>query len=105
LITIPHTIKAHAGSFVLTILWLTHYFSNRTASGPADIDQDGPALIGDPDMGFAGLRQFGPALVHHTCLRVRSGIATNSFMLVDSPGMIDSPVSATFDICVLCKCW
>jgi hypothetical protein len=65
------------------------------AVGPADIDQDGPALIGDPDMGFAGLRQFGPALVHHTCLRVRSGIATNSFMLVDSPGMIDSPVSAT----------
>lgn len=63
------------------------------APGPGDIDQDGPALIGDPDMGFAGLRQFGPALIHHTCLKVRKDILTSSFMMVDSPGMIDSPVS------------
>jgi len=59
--------------------------------GPKDMDQDGPALVGDPDMGFAGLRHFGPALIHHTCLKVRTGIATQSFMMVDSPGMIDSP--------------
>ncbi|CAM9610413.1 unnamed protein product [Ascophyllum nodosum] len=63
------------------------------APGPSDIDQDGPALVGDPDMGFAGLRQFGPTLVHHAELKVRSGTSTNSFMMVDSPGMIDSPVS------------
>ncbi|CAM9718715.1 unnamed protein product, partial [Phaeothamnion confervicola] len=44
------------------------------APGPADMDQDGPALVGDPDMGFSGLRGFGPTLIHHTCLKVRSGI-------------------------------
>ena len=64
------------------------------APGPTDVDQDGPALVGDPDMGFAPLRQFGPTLIHHTQLKVRSGIHNKSFMLVDSPGMIDSPVSA-----------
>ena len=66
--------------------------------GPADVDQDGPALVGDPDMGFAGLRQFGPTLVHHAQLKVRrvsDGIRNNAdFMMVDSPGMIDSPVSS-----------
>ncbi len=33
--------------------------------------------------------------MHHTSLKVRSGIETDSFMMVDSPGMIDSPVSRT----------
>lgn len=65
------------------------------APGPSDRDQDGPALVGDPDMGFSNLRQFGPTLIHHTQLKVRSDTATESFMMVDSPGMIDSPVSAT----------
>lgn len=64
------------------------------APGPSDIDQDGPALIGDPDMGFAGLRHFGPDLIHHTQLKIREGLATPGIMLVDSPGMIDSPVSS-----------
>lgn len=63
------------------------------APGPEDTDQDGPALIGDPDMGFSALRQFGPTLIHHTQLKVRKGTNTNSFMMIDSPGMIDSPVS------------
>ncbi len=57
--------------------------------------KDGPALVGDPDLGFGGLRQFGPALVHHTSLKIRSGIEIDDFMMVDSPGMIDSPVSRT----------
>ncbi|KAL3762277.1 hypothetical protein ACHAWU_000924 [Discostella pseudostelligera] len=64
------------------------------APGPKDVDQDGPALVGDPDIGFAGLRQFGPTLIHHAQLKVRSGINTTNFMMVDSPGMIDSPVSS-----------
>ncbi len=64
------------------------------APGPKDVDQDGPALVGDPDIGFSGLRQFGPTLVHHAQLKVRSGINTTDFMMVDSPGMIDSPVSS-----------
>jgi hypothetical protein len=64
------------------------------APGPKDVDQDGPALVGDPDIGFAGLRQFGPTLIHHAQLKVRAGINTTNFMMVDSPGMIDSPVSS-----------
>jgi GTPase SAR1 family protein len=60
--------------------------------GPADSDRDGLAFIGDPDMGFAGLRTFGPQLIHHTQLKVRDNIAVKNFMLVDTPGMIDSPM-------------
>lgn len=65
------------------------------APGPQDTDQDGPALIGDPDMGFSALRQFGPTLIHHTQLKVRNKTNTNAFMMIDSPGMIDSPVSTS----------
>ncbi len=63
------------------------------APGPVDTDQDGPALIGDPDMGFGPLRQFGPTLVTHTQLKIRSQLRNPGFMLVDSPGMIDSPAN------------
>ena len=59
--------------------------------GPQDTDQDGPALVGDPDLGFSGLRQFGPTLIHHSQLKIRNGISNSNFMMVDSPGMIDSP--------------
>ncbi|GMI27778.1 hypothetical protein TeGR_g456, partial [Tetraparma gracilis] len=65
------------------------------APGASDIDQDGPALIGDPDLGFSNLRHFGPSLIHHTQLKIRSGINSESFMMVDSPGMIDSPVTSS----------
>ena len=61
------------------------------APGASDADQDGPALVSDPDLGFQGLRTFGPGLVQHTQLKIRSGIRNSNFMLVDSPGMIDSP--------------
>jgi len=54
--------------------------------GPADVDRDGPAFIGDPDMGFGGLKSFGPQLIHHTQLKVRSNLAINDFMVVDTPG-------------------
>lgn len=50
--------------------------------------------VGDPDLGFGPLRQFGPTLVHHTTLKIRSNLSSN-FMIVDSPGMIDSPGSTT----------
>lgn len=59
--------------------------------GPADGDRDGPAFIGDPDLGFGGLRSFGPSLIHHTCLKIRSRTSIQDFAIVDSPGMIDSP--------------
>ncbi|KAL3811230.1 hypothetical protein ACHAXA_008989 [Cyclostephanos tholiformis] len=64
------------------------------APGPRDVDQDGPALVGDPDIGFEGLRQFGPTLIHHTQLKVREGIKNVDFMMIDSPGMIDSPATS-----------
>ena len=60
--------------------------------GPSDVDRDGPAFIGDPDMGFSGLRSFGPQLIHHTQLKVRSSLDLDNFMIVDTPGMIDSPM-------------
>ena len=68
---------------------------NFTIIGPgdADIDRNGPALVGDPDLGFSDLKSFGPVLVNHTHLKVRADTAISDFMLVDSPGMIDSPVT------------
>eukprot|EP00592_Proboscia_alata_P001180 CAMPEP_0194367666 /NCGR_PEP_ID=MMETSP0174-20130528/15800_1 /TAXON_ID=216777 /ORGANISM="Proboscia alata, Strain PI-D3" /LENGTH=256 /DNA_ID=CAMNT_0039143579 /DNA_START=320 /DNA_END=1087 /DNA_ORIENTATION=+ len=69
--------------------------TNTNTANTGDYDRDGPALIGDPDMGFENLRQFGPTLVHHTQLKIRSNINNNNFMLVDSPGMIDSPMSSS----------
>jgi predicted GTPase len=61
------------------------------APGPEDKDSDGPTLVGDPDMGFASLRQFGPTLIHHTQFKQRDSHL--DFMLVDSPGMIDAPIN------------
>lgn len=69
-----------------------------TIIGPSeeeDIDRNGPALIGDPDLGFHDLKTFGPILINHTQLKVRANTAMKDFMIVDSPGMIDSPVSRT----------
>lgn len=62
------------------------------APGATDRDQDGPAVTGDPDLGFSSLQQFGPTLQHHTVLKIRSNIQSN-FIIVDSPGMIDSPAN------------
>ena len=42
-------------------------------------------------MGFNTLRNFGPTLVHHTQLKIRNETAVKDFMIIDSPGMIDSP--------------
>jgi len=60
-------------------------------SGPDDTDQDGPALVGDPDLGFMGLRNFGNELISHVALKVRKNLAVKNVILVDSPGMIDCP--------------
>ena len=50
------------------------------APGPKDTDADGPTLVGDPDLGFSGLRQFGPTLIHHSQLKYRE--SKLDFMLV-----------------------
>jgi energy-coupling factor transporter ATP-binding protein EcfA2 len=62
------------------------------AHGESDLNRNGSALIGDPDLGFHDLVQFGPMLVHKTQLKVRSGISLRNMMLIDSPGMIDAPI-------------
>lgn len=64
------------------------------APGPVDYDQNGIALAGNVDLGFTSLRQFGPTLLAHTTYKVRADIRTN-FILIDSPGMIDSPSNYT----------
>ena len=61
------------------------------APGSQDSDADGPTMVGNPDLGFGSLRQFGPTLIHHTQLKVRT--SQLKFMLVDSPGMIDAPAN------------
>jgi len=53
------------------------------APGPVDTDADGPTLVGDPDLGFAGLRQFGPTLIHHSQIKYRK--SPLNFMLVSFP--------------------
>ena len=42
-------------------------------------------------MGFAGLRRFGSTFLTHLQYKVRSDLDVNDVMLIDSPGMIDSP--------------
>jgi len=64
-------------------------------SGAADSDHDGPALVGNPSSGFGGLRTFGPNLINHVNLKVRSGLEMDGIMVVDSPGMIDSPAGSS----------
>jgi hypothetical protein len=61
------------------------------AGGDEDADKDGNSLIGDPNLGFSGLKSFGPSLVHHTQFKLRKHVSVYDIMFVDSPGMIDSP--------------
>lgn len=62
------------------------------APGTMDLDQSGPALVGDDAFGLSGLRTFGNGLINRLSLKVRRDLAVNDIMLVDSPGMIDSPL-------------
>jgi septin family protein len=78
-------------------------------NGSSDLDRDGPAFVGDVNLGFQGLQQFGPMLLQRTQLKIRANLALSNVMLVDTPGfyllylynkfshshfigMIDSPV-------------
>lgn len=61
--------------------------------GEKDVDQDGPSLVGDPNFGFTQLRSFGPAMNSHLRLKIRAGLAMKDLIMIDSPGMIDSPVT------------
>jgi hypothetical protein len=46
-------------------------------------------IISMLDMGFTGLKTFGPQLIHHTQLKIRANISVQDFMIVDTPGVID----------------
>lgn len=61
--------------------------------GNRDVDQNGPAVVGDPTMGFGGLRQHGSSLINHLQLKVRENLKLSGVMIVDSPGMIDAPMT------------
>jgi GTPase SAR1 family protein len=52
--------------------------------------RDGSSLVGHPEMGFAGLQQFGPTLVSHLRLKRFPASILRRITLVDTPGMIDS---------------
>ena len=67
-------------------------FTIIAPSDSQEIDRDGNSLVGDPDLGFTELKSFGPVLVHRTQLKIRMNTAVKNFMIVDSPGMIDSPL-------------
>lgn len=71
------------------------------APGPEDADRAGPAFIGDTSLGFQGLSSFGKTLIHKTQLKIRKLAPDvpeqrrcSGFYLVDTPGMIDSPIKA-----------
>ena len=64
------------------------------APGPEDAEMDGPTLVGGDDFGFTGLRSFGSGLVEHMKMKIRSKMAMQEVILIDSPGMIDSPADS-----------
>ena len=43
------------------------------------------------------MQQFGPGLVQHAKLKLRTGLKATNFCLIDSPGMIDAPGGSTLD--------
>jgi GTP-binding protein EngB required for normal cell division len=49
-------------------------FTIIAPSSSIDYDQDGFAIIGNPDYGFTSLQQFGPTLQHHTVFKLRKDI-------------------------------
>jgi len=64
------------------------------APGPEDAEMDGPTMVGGDDLGFTGLRSFGSVLVEHVKMKIRSKLALQEVILIDSPGMIDSPADS-----------
>lgn len=64
------------------------------APGDDDLDQDGASLVGSEELGFKGLRQFGGDFLTHLQFKVRRDLALKDIIMVDSPGMIDSPRSS-----------
>lgn len=50
-------------------------------------------MISDPDLGFSGLSAFGSTFVNHAKLKVRKNLNNKDYMIIDTPGMIDSSLN------------
>lgn len=64
--------------------------------GDVDLDTDGPSAVSSPQHQFQELSQYGPAFVNHFRVKTRklpeSSLLPRGMMIVDTPGMIDTPV-------------
>eukprot|EP01062_Namystynia_karyoxenos_P046890 TRINITY_DN35271_c0_g1_i1.p1 TRINITY_DN35271_c0_g1~~TRINITY_DN35271_c0_g1_i1.p1 ORF type:complete len:521 (+),score=175.09 TRINITY_DN35271_c0_g1_i1:75-1565(+) len=62
--------------------------------GEADLDEDGPTLVGTQSHGFQDLAKYGPQFVNHFRMKVRrlqqDSRCPKGLVLIDSPGMVDT---------------
>lgn len=67
--------------------------------GTYDMDADGPSVVSNPKYQYQSLQQFGISFVTHFKMKTRAMPATSQIpmdmVLVDTPGMIDTPVHAS----------
>ncbi|CAJ1025265.1 putative 50S ribosome-binding GTPase/Dynamin family [Leishmania shawi] len=67
--------------------------------GTCDMDADGPSVVSNPSYQYQSLQQFGISFVTHFKMKTRSMPASSQIpmdmVLVDTPGMIDTPVHAS----------
>lgn len=67
--------------------------------GEVNMDEDGPSAVSNPQLGFGELKPFGPGFVNHFKVKTRSLPASSrlphGMMIIDTPGMIDTPVHVT----------
>eukprot|EP00744_Colponema_vietnamica_P010055 GILI01014240.1.p1 GENE.GILI01014240.1~~GILI01014240.1.p1 ORF type:complete len:491 (-),score=107.80 GILI01014240.1:160-1632(-) len=65
--------------------------------GDIDVDEDGPSAVSNPKYQFQDLRDFNQNFVNHFRVKVRKLPQASGFpsdmMVIDSPGMIDTPVN------------
>ncbi|KAG5505411.1 hypothetical protein GH5_03431 [Leishmania sp. Ghana 2012 LV757] len=67
--------------------------------GTYDMDADGPSVVSNPKYQYQSLQQFGISFVTHFKMKTRIMPSTSKIpmdmVLVDTPGMIDTPVHAS----------
>ncbi|KAG5479049.1 hypothetical protein LSCM1_02893 [Leishmania martiniquensis] len=67
--------------------------------GTYDMDADGPSVVSNPKYQYQSLQQFGISFVTHFKMKTRVMPPTSQvpmdMVLVDTPGMIDTPVHAS----------
>lgn len=64
-----------------------------------DLDTDGPSVVSNPKYQYQSLQQFGFSFVRHFKMKTRKMAETSpipmDMVLVDTPGMIDTPLHAS----------